>query len=305
MHNQEHRKPRQHPEHTRIRDLSVEILPHTASQKYLGRKITFHQQPETEVANRLAAGWRKFFLFKRELTSRSYLLNGRLRLFHGTVTPTVLYGSSSWTLTTELQNIIRRTQRQMLRIILGSPHRKQAHIQQEQQQPLPQVPHPPTPPDQHQPPLSPPKSPNDPHLDRCSDGGSGSVSDASDVSSEPPGLDIPQDDDETSEVESWVDWIQRCTHEAEGHMSRLRINDWVSTQHHRKCNWARRVEQDKHKWSYKALQWDPQIHARGYPQRRHARPKTRWTDDLQPRTHSTTSTTDAATASNQINTLAP
>ena len=44
---------------------------------------------------------RKFHMLKQELTTRAYSLLGRLRLFHGTITPTVLYGCSSWTMTTD------------------------------------------------------------------------------------------------------------------------------------------------------------------------------------------------------------
>ena len=134
MHNQQHRKPRNHPEYTPIAELQVEILPHASSQKYLGRKFTFDNPHETELNNRIAAGWRKFHMFKRELTTRSYSLRGRLRLFHGVVTPTVLYSCTAWTLTTQIQNKLKRTQRQMLRMIIGSPRRRCPTAQQEQQQ---------------------------------------------------------------------------------------------------------------------------------------------------------------------------
>ena len=47
-----------------------------------------------------------------------YSLNDRLRLVHGTVTPTVLYGSETWTMTKELEQKLQRTQRKMLRMIV-------------------------------------------------------------------------------------------------------------------------------------------------------------------------------------------
>ena len=60
---------------------------------------------------------------KQELTGKHYSINDRLRLFHGTVTPTVLYGCEAWALSTELENRLQKTQRQMLRMILGVPRR--------------------------------------------------------------------------------------------------------------------------------------------------------------------------------------
>ena len=53
LHNLHSRRPRQTPEHTKIGDALVEILPYNLSQKYLGKKFSFHQQAETEVENRI------------------------------------------------------------------------------------------------------------------------------------------------------------------------------------------------------------------------------------------------------------
>jgi hypothetical protein len=50
-------------------------------------------------------------------------LKQRLKLFEATVTPTVLYGSASWTLTRDLENKVKKSQRRMLRIILGAGRR--------------------------------------------------------------------------------------------------------------------------------------------------------------------------------------
>jgi len=103
--------------------MSIDILKTTDSTKYLGKKLTFADPHQAEIKNRIAAGWRKFFTLKQELTSSCYSLNDRLRLFQGTITPTVLYGSASWTMTTELENQLRKSHRQMLRMILSSPRR--------------------------------------------------------------------------------------------------------------------------------------------------------------------------------------
>ena len=121
MHNIQRRKPQRSPEYVSVDGMEIEVLPYNAAQNYLGRKLTFRCKDEADLDNRIALSWRKFHVLKQELTSRSYSLKGRLKLFHGTVTPTMLYGSASWNLTVDLRNKLRRTQRQMLRMILNSP----------------------------------------------------------------------------------------------------------------------------------------------------------------------------------------
>ena len=56
---------------------------------------------------------------RAELTSKTYSLKCRLRLFESIVTPTVLYGASSWTLSAASQNKLQVTQRRMLRMLFG------------------------------------------------------------------------------------------------------------------------------------------------------------------------------------------
>ena len=62
--------------------------------------------------------------FKDELTSKKYSLNARLKLFESTVSSTMLYGCATWTLNGDLTNRVRRPQRRMLRMVLGSGRRK-------------------------------------------------------------------------------------------------------------------------------------------------------------------------------------
>ena len=49
---------------------SVEILDEAASEKYLGRKLSFNDTHETELANPIAAGWAAFHKNKSELCSK-------------------------------------------------------------------------------------------------------------------------------------------------------------------------------------------------------------------------------------------
>ena len=50
------------------------------------------------------------------------------------------------------------------------------------------------------------------------------------------------DDDEA--IEPWLEWMRRCTHEAEKQMTDLGIQDWVSEQRPRKWRWALKVAAD-------------------------------------------------------------
>ena len=106
-------------------DLTVEILPLEATVKYLGRHITFDKPMQSEIAHRVRCAWAKFSSYKQELTNKHYSLRDRLKLFDSVVTPTMLYGSSSWVLTKETEHILTRTQRRMLRMVLGSSRRRQ------------------------------------------------------------------------------------------------------------------------------------------------------------------------------------
>ena len=102
-------KSRRIPHHININDMSIEILPPSGSLKYLGRVLTFRDPHRAEIEHRITAAWRKFHSLKQELTSPNYSLNDRLRLFHGTVSATILYGSEAWTVTSEFENRIRKT----------------------------------------------------------------------------------------------------------------------------------------------------------------------------------------------------
>ena len=70
-------------------NMRIVIFPFSSSLKYLGRRITFDDPMETEIANRFRCGWAKFTSFKQELTSKNYSLRDRLKLFDSVVTPTV------------------------------------------------------------------------------------------------------------------------------------------------------------------------------------------------------------------------
>ena len=94
------------------------ILEETDSERYLGRKLSFYNCHSTELHHRLAAGWSKFHSFRSELTSASYSLRSRLRLFETIVSTTVLFGCSTWALTRSLLHSLDVVRRKMLRYVL-------------------------------------------------------------------------------------------------------------------------------------------------------------------------------------------
>ena len=99
--------------------MEIEIMAIDANTKYLGRKLTFQDPSRSEVENRIALAWKKCHAQKQELTGKAYSLNDRLRLFNGTIMPTILYGSETWTTTKEIEQRIKTTQRQMLRTLFA------------------------------------------------------------------------------------------------------------------------------------------------------------------------------------------
>ena len=109
--------------HVNLGNSKIEILPISESLKYLGRDIGFEDTHHSELNNRIRQAWAKFMKFKQELTSKHYPLKSRIRLFESTVTPTMLYGCQAWTLTQAMEATIQRTQRRMLRMILGARRR--------------------------------------------------------------------------------------------------------------------------------------------------------------------------------------
>lgn len=94
------------------------ILHDTDSERYLGWKLCFQACHQTELYNRIAAGWAKFQNFKRELTEKEYSLGSRLRLFEAVVSTTVLYGACTWAMTRGMAEHLDIARRKMLRYVL-------------------------------------------------------------------------------------------------------------------------------------------------------------------------------------------
>ena len=120
--------------HLEVDDMNIEILTNNESVKYLGQRISFHQQETLEIKSRIRAAWATFHKYRQELTSKKYLLNYRLRLFEATVSPTLCYAAGTWTLCKEHERMIQSTQRKMLRLIIQTK-RKYKKIEKQDTEP--------------------------------------------------------------------------------------------------------------------------------------------------------------------------
>ena len=109
---------------TEVSGMKIEILSAHSGVKYLGRMFSFVDTTATEIDNRIATAWKKFGIWKTELTEKSFPLKQRMRLFDSVVLSAVLYGSCTWTMTVQLETKVRTAQRRMLRMILGHGRRK-------------------------------------------------------------------------------------------------------------------------------------------------------------------------------------
>ena len=204
-----------------VHGLPIEVLSFNSDVKYLGRKITFDDNNATEFNNRIRSAWGKFTTHKQELTGRAYSLNDRLRLFDATVSPTVLYGCSSWALTAQQETTLQSTQRKMLRMILGEKRRQMA-----------------------------PSSDAD-------TSGHDVASNPEEV--HPDSAEEDDDNDNDDQLEDWVEWIRRVTHKVENQMSKLELESWIAKARRIKWRWAWRVlsEPSKDKWSPKVFTMAP------------------------------------------------
>jgi hypothetical protein len=105
--------------HVAVSGHKIEVLPLGGTTMYLGRLLSLDTIHETELEHRLERAWKKFHVWKHVLCNRSYSLRHRLKLFESAVTPTILYGSSSWSMTSDREAQLRTLQRRMLRWIVG------------------------------------------------------------------------------------------------------------------------------------------------------------------------------------------
>jgi len=231
----------------KIGEMKIEIIPIQSSIKYLGCQISFGEMQDMELRQRIRGGWAKFMEHKQELTGAHYSLNSRLKLFDAVITPTVLYGSECWTTTKNLEDILQTTQRKMLRMILGRGRRRIETQNQDD---------------------------GTSGEDVQSNAGVGEIQ------------EIQEAVNEQEELEPFIDWIRRVTHEAESRLEALNIKTWVESARARKWRWASRIicTHGADRWARIAYDWDPREHhdaGRRVARRRAAGQRKRWFDDIE------------------------
>ena len=104
----------------RCGEMTIEVMDLHDSTTYLGSAINLNSLSDTEVDNRISKAWAKYGVFKKELNDQSIPLNLRLKLFDAVITPSILYASECWTLTSKRQTRIRTAQRRMMRLVTGA-----------------------------------------------------------------------------------------------------------------------------------------------------------------------------------------
>ena len=108
--------------------MSIEVLTKNESVKYLGQRISFHQQ---ETLGRIRAAWATFHKYRQELTSKNCMLKHRLRLFVATVSPTICYAAGTWAPNKEHERMIQSTQRKMPRLIIQTKRKYKKNEKQD------------------------------------------------------------------------------------------------------------------------------------------------------------------------------
>ena len=93
-----------------IKNIKVDVLPVSECAKYFGQTQKNQQQETAEIRSRIRDAWASLYRYKQELTSKSYLLQHRLRLFNVVISPTLSYASGTWTLTKEHKRTIDSAQ---------------------------------------------------------------------------------------------------------------------------------------------------------------------------------------------------
>ena len=221
--------------------MSIEILTKNESVKYLGQKISFHQQETLEIKSRIRAAWAAFHKYRQELTSKNYMLKHRLRLFDAAVSLTLCYAAGTWTPSKEHEIMIQSTQRKMLRLIIQTKRKYKKIEKQDIEHKV--------------------EEGNDDKTENCSideESGDGqSTKSEDDVDS---GVTFDEDsrkETDTIEIEEefWIDYIKRSTVDAQDKMERAKIRCWNKT--HKKMKWklaSRIATSPSERWVKKAAE---------------------------------------------------
>ena len=86
----------------------VQVLTGSESHKYLGRKIIgdLRNRSSVEISFRKQCAWMQFHKHRMMLTDHNVSMKSRLKFSHAVITPTILFGLTTCSLTiTELRTL--------------------------------------------------------------------------------------------------------------------------------------------------------------------------------------------------------
>ena len=95
--------------------MKIEVLGPEGRADYLGRVLRLADMHDAELSHRTSKAWAKYGVFRNELHDRKVPINLRMKLFNTVITPTILYGCETWTMTKARESKLRTVQRNMLR----------------------------------------------------------------------------------------------------------------------------------------------------------------------------------------------
>ena len=251
----------------KVGEMIIKILTKNGNEKYLGQRISFHQQETLEIKSRIRTAWATFHKYRQELTSKNCLLNYRLRFFDATVSPTLCYAAGTWTLSKEHERMIQPMQRKMPRLIIQTK-RKHKKIEKQDIEPKDEK-------------GIVEKTENFSTDEESGDGQSTKSED--DVDNGVTFDENFEKEIDTIEIEEedWIEYIKRSTANAFDRMERAKVRCWNRT--HEKMKWKlalRSATSPSERWLKKAAEWNPELSSRYRTNRAIGGPRKRSEDDI-------------------------
>ncbi|KAJ4431273.1 hypothetical protein ANN_19870 [Periplaneta americana] len=82
-------------------------LQYVSEYVYLGQLVSFHQKTEKEIKRRISLAWKAFWSLKFIVPERTLSKKLRIEILETCVTPVLLYGCQTWSLTAKLRNSLQ------------------------------------------------------------------------------------------------------------------------------------------------------------------------------------------------------
>ena len=103
----------------KIVDRNEQELKQVSKFKYLESVFEEDGRCETDVKERIRAGWSKWKEVNGVINDSRMPLKLKLKVYESMVRPVIMYGSECWTLRKKEEQLLERTEMRMLRRILG------------------------------------------------------------------------------------------------------------------------------------------------------------------------------------------